>query len=99
MLLGDGDQLLRELVLAVGAALLVANVWALVRRRRDGRLAAARTVARTRPGSPVRGNRRSERDDTPADLAQAPIARSVTYAIVGFIVMIWSVASLLQTGS
>jgi hypothetical protein len=87
------DQVLRELVTALGAALFVANLYALVRRRSDARRAARRTVAKVRPGSPVRGNR-LHTDDEPADLAQAPIARSVTYLLIGFVVMVWGIASM-----
>jgi hypothetical protein len=45
-----------------------------------------------RPGSPERGNRR----DQPRDLAQAPVARTVAYMVVGFVVMVWSLATLLS---
>lgn len=86
-------QVLRELMVALGAALFVGNVLALARRRRDANLAAARTVARTRPGSPVRGNRLRSEDES-IDLSQAPVARSVTYAAIGFVVMVWGIASL-----
>jgi hypothetical protein len=85
------DQVLRELMLALGAALFLANLLALVRRRSDARAAAQRTVARVRPGSPVRGNRRG---DGPRDLPQAPLARTLAYLVVGFVVMVWALASL-----
>jgi hypothetical protein len=84
------DQVLTELVLALGAALFLANVVALVRRRADREHAAARNVARNRPGSPVRGYRRDAR----RDLSQAPLARTLTYMGVGLIVMVWAFASL-----
>lgn len=90
------DQVLRELMVAIGAALLIGNIWALVRRRADRRLSATRTVARARPGSPVRGNRRRD-DDEPVDLPQAPVARSVTYAGIGLIIMVWGIASILAS--
>ena len=86
------DEVLRELVTALGAALFIANLFALVRRRSDARRAAERTVARSRPGSPVRGNKREGTPDH--DLPQAPIARTVTYLVIGFVVMIWGIASL-----
>jgi hypothetical protein len=86
------DEVLRELVTALGAALFVANLFALVRRRSDARRAAQRTVARARPGSPVRGNKRD--DEQGHDLPQAPLARTVTYLVIGFVVMIWGIASL-----
>lgn len=87
------DEVMRELLVALGAALLIGNIWALLRRRSDARMASARTVARSRPGSPVRGNRvRGDEEDH--DLAQAPVARSVTFAAIGFVVMVWGIASL-----
>jgi hypothetical protein len=86
------DSVLRELVTALGAALFLANALALTRRRSDAHRAAQRTVARARPGSPVRGNKRDANGGT--DLPQAPLARSVTYLVIGFVVMVWGIASL-----
>jgi hypothetical protein len=86
------DSVLRELVTALGAALFLANAFALARRRSDARRAAQRTVARTRPGSPVRPNMRDAEGRT--DLPQAPLTRSVTYLLIGFVVMVWGIASL-----
>ena len=77
--------------MALGAALFLANAYALYRRRADARAAAERTVARRRAGSPVRGY---ARDESARDLTQAPVARSIAYLIVGFVVMIWAIASL-----
>lgn len=70
------DQVLRELITAVGAALFVANGFALVRRRRGEQ-------SRGAPG--------------PGDgqLTKAPIARTVTFMLVGLVIMIWGIASLL----
>lgn len=80
------DDLLVQLLAALGAALFVGNGWALVRRRADAR------AARTRGGrggakkkSPHRG-----RDD----LTQAPIGRTVLYMVIGFVVMIAAIGSL-----
>lgn len=87
------EQVLRELVVALGAALFLANGLALLRRRRDADEAVERTVARIRPGSPVRGNRTTDRE-RPADLPQAPVVRSVLYLLIGFVVMVWGIASL-----
>ena len=70
------DDVLRELVLAIGGALFFANALALVRRRSDA----------SRP-SPRGGNA--------ADLAQAPLARTVTYMLIGLIVAAWALASIL----
>jgi hypothetical protein len=86
------DGVLRELVFALGAALFVANAFALYRRRADAQAVAPRTVARSRPGSPVRGNRRS--DDR--DLPQAPLARTIAYLVVGFIVMVAGLGAILN---
>ena len=47
-------------------------------------------MARNRPGSPVRGYGK----DTKRDLAQAPLARTVTYLAIGLVVMIWAFASI-----
>ena len=69
------DEVMRELVLALGAALFLANALALVRRRSD--------ASRTTP----RGN-------DSADLAQAPLARTVTYMLIGFVVAAWALASI-----
>ena len=86
------DDVLRELLFALGGALFVANAFALYRRRADAQAATRRTVARSRPGSPVRGNRRS--DDR--DLPQAPLARTVAYLLVGFVVMIAGLGAIIN---
>jgi len=86
-------EVLQELIVAVGGALFVANVLAIYRRRSDAAAASRRTVARARAGSPVRGYARTEGS---TDLPQAPLARSVTYAVVGFVVLVWGVASLVK---
>jgi hypothetical protein len=98
----DYDQVLRELVAAIGAALFLGNLLALARRRSDARRAAQRSLARARPGSPVRPNLRtgarpSKRARDTGDLAQAPLARTVTYAVIGFVVMVWGIASVLSS--
>ncbi|MDQ1447057.1 MAG: hypothetical protein QOC79_28 [Actinomycetota bacterium] len=86
------DGVLRELLFALGAALFVANAFALYRRRADAETTARKTVARSRPGSPVRGNRRS--DDR--DLPQAPLARTVAYLVVGFVVMVAGLGAIIN---
>jgi hypothetical protein len=90
---GFYDDVLVELVFAVGAALFVANVYALYRRRADATAASERTVARHRPGSPVRGYGRDAAD---TDLVQAPVARSVLYMVIGFVVMIAGLGAMLN---
>ena len=87
----DYDEILRELIVAVGAALFVANLWALLRRDSDADRVRPNTVARARPGSPVRG----QANPAPKrELAQAPVARTATYMVLGFVVMIAGIASL-----
>jgi hypothetical protein len=85
------DEVLRELLAAVGAALFFGNLYALVRRGRDRARVSSTTVARVRPGSPVR----SPAHPSPRrELAQAPIGRTVLYLVLGFVVMIAGIASL-----
>jgi hypothetical protein len=85
------DDVLLELVTALGAALFVANALALFRRGADRRAAAKESVVRSRPGSPVR---RQVRQATTGKLDQAPITRSVVFLVVGFVVMVWGLASI-----
>ena len=86
------DDVLRELMFALGAALFAANAFALYRRRADVEASARRTVARNRPGSPVRGYGRSE----PRDLLVAPIGRTILYLVVGFVVMVAGLGAMLN---
>jgi len=86
------DSVLRELVFALGAALFVANARALLHRRADRTAASKRTVARNRPGSPVRGYRRHEG----SDLMVAPLGRTLLYMTVGLVVMIAGLGAMLN---
>ncbi len=85
------DEILRELITAIGAALFLANLWALIRRPLDADRVRATTVARARPGSPVRGQANPAQR---RELAQAPIARTITYMVLGLLVMVAGIASL-----
>jgi hypothetical protein len=86
------DDVLRELITAVGAALFVGNLIALLRRRSDRLRASKRSVARGRPGSPVRGQIAATRNrDT---LPEAPLARTVLYLVIGFVVMVAGIAAI-----
>ena len=69
------DEVLRELLVAMGAALFVGNLMALLRRR-----AAVPT-----PDEGEKGGA----------LPQAPVARTVAYMVMGFVIAFWGVASLL----
>jgi hypothetical protein len=80
------DEVMRELVLALGAALFLANAFALVRRRADARKAAT---------GASRGRDRALGDES--DLSQAPLARTVTYMLIGLIVAVWALASIVNS--
>lgn len=84
------DDVLLELVTALGAALFLANAYALVRRGADKRAAAKAAVVRSRPGSPVR---KQVREST-GRLDQAPLARTVTFMLFGLVVAVWGLASI-----
>ena len=84
------DDVLIELVTALGAALFFANAVALLRRSADRRAAAKDAVVRNRPGSPVRKVRQA----TTGKLDQAPITRSVVFMVVGLVVMVWGLVSI-----
>ena len=85
------DEVLRELIAAMGAALFFGNLYALVRRNRDADRIAARTVERGRPGSPVRS---PANPSAKRELAQAPLGRTIGYLVLGFVVMVAGIASL-----
>jgi hypothetical protein len=95
ILAADGDfydDVMREVVFALGAALFVGSALALWKRRADAAAATERTVANSRPGSPVRGYGRGDSEDLP----QAPVARTVTYMLIGFVVMIAGLGAMLN---
>jgi hypothetical protein len=86
------DDVLRELITAVGAALFVANLFALFKRGSDRRRAAQRTAPKKRSGGPGRRETGAVRDREA--LAQAPLARTVFYMLIGFIVMVAGIAAI-----
>ncbi len=73
--MGFYDEVLRELLVAMGAALFVGNLMALLRRR---------APAAVRP---------PDADGSEA-LPEAPLARTVVYLVIGFVVALWGIASL-----
>ena len=89
---GFYDDVLRELITAVGAALFIGNLVALVRRQSDRRRASRRAVVKGRPGSPVRGQVAATRNRNA--LPQAPLTRTVFYLVIGFVVMIAGLAAI-----
>lgn len=87
------DQVLRELVAAIGAALLAANGLALLRRRRDSQLRSV--VAGARSGKAKGASRVATTGQTrDGELVQAPLARSVAFAVLGFVMMVAGIAAL-----
>lgn len=68
------DEVLRELLVALGAALFLGNLWALVRRRAPASLAEDGQV-----------------------LPQPPLARTITFLVIGLVVAFWGLASLLAS--
>jgi hypothetical protein len=86
------DEILTELVFALGAALFLANAYALFRRRQDREQAKTRAVGKNRPGTSVRGGGQGPE----RDLAQAPLGRTITYMLIGLVVMVWAFASIVS---
>jgi len=70
--MGFYDEVLRELLVAMGAALFLGNLMALIRRRAPA----------------------SVNSEDGHALPQAPIARTVTYLLIGLVVAVWGIASL-----
>lgn len=71
------DEVLREGLLALGAALFLGNGLALFKRRADASRAAPHGDA--------------------ADLAQAPLARTVAYMLIGLFVAAWALVSIVKS--
>jgi hypothetical protein len=70
------DEVLRELLVAMGAALFVGNLMALLRRR---------ATAQSPPSA----------EEESQEPVRAPVARTVTYMLMGFVIAFWGLASLL----
>lgn len=87
------DEVLRELVVALGAALFVGHGLALLRRRRDTERRAVTSGARS---AKVKGASRALAAGRTRDgeLVQVPLARSVAFAALGFVMMVAGIASL-----
>lgn len=88
-------QTLLELILALGAAMLLGNVVAIIRRQRD------RDVARAALRSQTRASRhttsilaRNKVKEGQATLAVAPLGRSIAFALIGLFVMTWAAVTL-----
>ncbi len=86
------DEVLRELVVALGAALLLGNGVALSRRRRDA-LARARAAGRSTKAKGSSRVRKGGRTAT-GELSQAPVARSVAFLVLGLVMFVAGLAAL-----
>jgi hypothetical protein len=90
------DEVLRELLVALGAALFFGNVYALLRRRADAQRVASESATRSRASK--RGPKpvpRSVATRQPAgELAQAPVLRTAVYVALGFVMMVAGIAAL-----
>jgi hypothetical protein len=84
------DEILRELLLALGAALFVGNLYALGRRRVDHRRTVSALARAQRPSR----HRPPPRVAQALDLPEAPIGRSLAFLALGLVIMIWALASL-----
>ena len=87
------DEVLRELVVALGAALFVAHGLALLRRKRDADRRAVTSGARS---AKVKGASRAVAAGRTreGELVQVPVARSAAFCALGFVMMIAGIASL-----
>lgn len=87
-------QVLIELIGALGAAMAIGNVMAILRRKRD------RDNARENLQHANRASRQTSTmlakkqiKEGKATLAVAPLWRSITYVVIGTLVFIWAVVS------
>ncbi len=78
-----GDNLIVYLVLALGGALAVGNIAALVRPPKAQLDQESNSTS-------------EENESDSTDLAKAPVARSLVMAIIGATAAVWSIASLLK---
>lgn len=81
-----GDDLLAYLVLALGGALVVGNVLALVR-----------PPTAKSPDADGGGTGDSGGDDPTPDLVKPPLARTLTMIGIGLVATIWSLATFATT--
>ncbi len=84
------DEVLRELLLALGAALVVGNLYALAKRRSDRRGAEAALARAPRPSR----YRPPARVVQALDLPTAPVGRSLAFLAIGLVITVWALASL-----
>ena len=80
------DEVLRELLVAMGGALFVGNLMALLRRR-----------AAVSPGEAGEDGEDGEAGEDGDALPRAPVGRTVVYMVLGLVVAFWGLASLLAS--
>lgn len=88
-------QTLIELVLALGAAMVIGNAMAIVRRGRDRQ--EARDSLKANPRTSRHQNAalvKNQIKQGKATLAVAPLGRSIIFILIGLVVMIWAIATL-----
>jgi hypothetical protein len=85
------DDVLRELIVALGAALVLGNALALHRRRADAqaRARAGRRSTKAKGSSRARGGRTAT-----GELVQAPVTRSVAYLVLGLVMFVAGLAAI-----
>jgi hypothetical protein len=84
------DDVLRELIVALGAALALGNGLALIRRRdAQARARAGVRSTKAKGSSRARGGRTAT-----GDLVQAPVARSVAYLVLGLVMVVAGIAAI-----
>ena len=92
------EEVMVQLVVAVGAAPFLGNLMALFRPRKD---APARVVAQNGRSTGAHKGRATPSQKKPPrqvdpDYERAPIARTVLYMTIGLFVMVWGLATLLS---
>ena len=88
-------QTMIELVGALGAAMIVGNILAVIRRNRDRKMAleSLKTSLRTSKQTTTLLAKNQIKQGK-ATLAVAPLGRSLVFIAIGFVALVWSLASL-----
>ncbi|MGQ0743315.1 MAG: hypothetical protein ACT4OS_03050 [Acidimicrobiales bacterium] len=91
-----GDDILVYLVLALGAALVVGNVLALLRPPAP---TAEEAVQPSDPtaSDPTASDLNNQGDDGPARLGRPPLARTLVMIGIGLVATVWSLATFVTT--
>ncbi len=90
-------QTLLELILALGAAMFIGNIVAIVKRKQDE--SQARESLKTSPRASRHATQtlsHNQVKEGKATLAVAPLGRSLIFVAIGLFVMIWAGATLVS---